>query len=101
MYLAFREVDIPQYYETYVFVLVAVGTVLWILSSIIQWLWTCRDAKGKQEHRNLVLLKDDLIKAGPYKRDRGGIPVNDCMVKLHAVIYKHSQKKIIEKEMEY
>ena len=90
-----------MYYETYVFVLVAVCTILWILSSIIQWLWSCRDAKGRKESRNLILLKDDLIKAGPYKRDRSGIPVNDCMIKLHAVIYKHSQKKIIEKEMEY
>ena len=49
----------------------------------------------------MILLKDDLVKAGPFKRDRQGIPTEESIIKLHAVIFKHSQKRIIVKELEY
>ena len=47
----------------------------------------------------MVLLKDDLVKAGPYKRDHSGIPASESVIKLHAVVFKHAQKKIIEREI--
>ena len=47
-----------------------------------------------------MLLKDDLTRGGPYKRDPRGNPTNKSLVTLHAIIFKHSQKKIIEREME-
>lgn len=48
-----------------------------------------------------MLLKDDLQKSGPYKRDRSGMPTEESIIKMHAVIFKHTQKKIIEKELFY
>ena len=47
------------------------------------------------------MLKDDLVKSGPYKRDRAGMPQEDSIIKLHAVIFKHAQKRIINKELDY
>ena len=88
MWLAFREFDI-NYYETYVFTLVIGGTIVWAVFSLIQKLLSCRKDSQK-ENRALILLKDDLMKAGPYKRDRSGMPVSDAVIKIHAVVFKHS-----------
>jgi len=102
MFMAFREFDV-LFYETYVFTVVISFAIIWALFTIIQWIYDyCNaDPRLKLQSRALTLLKDDLIKAGPYKRDRSGIPISESVIKLHAVIFKHSQKKIIEKEMDY
>ena len=100
MFLAFREFDL-NYYETYVFTIVISGTLLWAFATLLQWLWNCRNEAGKKENQALALLKDDLIKSGPYKRDRSGMPTQESIIKLHAVIFKHAQKKIIEREIDY
>jgi len=101
LYMAFRSFDIANYYETYVFVVVISLTALWALASFAHWLCTCRNAPSKKENQALALLKDDLVKSGPYKRDRSGIPERESIIKLHAVIFKHAQKKIIDKELDY
>ena len=99
LWLAFREFDI-NYYETYVFTLVIGGTIIWAIVSLLQKLFSWRKDKSG-ENRALTLLRDDLQKAGPYKRDRSGMPVQDAIIKIHAVVFKHAQKKIIEKELAY
>ena len=100
LWLAFREFD-ANHYETYVFSIVIFGCIIWAICSILQYLWNCGDTKTKELNKALVLMKDDLIKAGPFKRDRSGMPEADSVIKLHAVIFKHSQKKIIETELAY
>ena len=100
MWLAFREFD-ANFYETYVFTIVVGFTLLWAFSSVIQYIIHCGNPKAKAENRALVLLKDDLHKSGPYKRDRAGMPEANSVIKLHAVIFKHAQKKIIDVELGY
>ena len=89
LYIAFREFD-ANFYETYVFSAVIVGCIIWAICSVLQYLWNCRDYKAKELNRALVLLKDDLVKSGPYKRDRSGMPESESVIKLHAVIFKHA-----------
>lgn len=100
MWLAFREFDI-NFYETYVFTVVIGCTLLWALTSILQFLCNCGSPSLKAENKALLQLKDDLMRAGPYKRDRSGVPESNSVIKLHAVIFKHSQKKIIDVELGY
>jgi len=83
-----------------VFVVVIGFSALWAIVTAIQTLCSW-NTKAKQENRALVLLRDDLQKAGPYKKDRSGIPEHESIIKMHAVIFKHAQKKIIEKELDY
>ena len=101
MWLAFREFDIT-FFETYVFTIVIAFSVLWAIFSVVQWVWKrFNSPEEKQLRKEMVLLKDDLTKSGPYKKDRAGMPQEDSIIKLHAVIFKHSQKRIINKELEY
>lgn len=102
MYFAFREFDFV-FYETYVVTFVLGFAFIWGFITVIKWIYDycTADPKKKLESRFITLLKDDLMKAGPYKRDRSGIPESDSVIKLHAVIFKHCQKKIIERELDY
>lgn len=89
MWIAFREFDV-NFYETYVFTIVVGCTLLWAFSSMLQYVWNCGNPRAKAENKALVLLKDDLQKSGPYKRDRSGMPEANAVIKIHAVIFKHS-----------
>ena len=100
LWLAFREFDIVNYYETYVFVFVIGGTMIWALATTLQTICTWNSAKRK-ENQALILLRNDLSKAGPYKKDKSGVPEQQSVIKLHAVIFKHAQKKIIDRELDY
>ncbi len=97
--LAFREFDV-NYYETYIFSVVISFTALWAIATLLQYLF-CRKKSDSKGNKALTLLKDDLHKSGPYKRDRSGMPIEESVIKMHAVIFKHAQKKIIEKELYY
>ena len=46
LWLAFREFD-PNFYETYVFVIVIFFTLLWATFSVLQWLCNCGKTKEK------------------------------------------------------
>lgn len=93
LFLAFREFDI-NYYEVYVLTLVLSCLAIWGLIVFFRWLFSPQ----KKDNIHVKLLKDDLVKSGPYKRDAKGIPTDESLVKLHAIIHRHSQKFIIEKE---
>jgi len=86
--MAFREFDI-NFYETYVFVIVISGTMIWAIASALQTLCTWNSSKRK-ENQALMLLRNDLSKAGPYKKDKSGVPEQESVIKLHAVIFKHA-----------
>ena len=96
--MAFREFDIANYYETYLFVIVISGTMIWAIATTLQTICTWNSAKRK-ENQALRHLRNDLSKAGPYKKDKSGVPEQMSVIKMHAVIFKHAQKKMIDREL--
>ena len=89
--MAFIKAPGVDYFETYVTV-AAFFVLLWIIASnmrVVCDTYVCRKKKY-EENIHLTLLKDDLIKCAPFKRNPKGQIKNDSLIKLHGIIFKHS-----------
>ena len=90
------------YFETYVYF--AASIVLFYIAVTNGWWYVKYYAgyiKTSEDNVALSLLKDDLIQSAPYKRNHKGEINIKSLVKLHAIIFKHSQKKIMLREREH
>ena len=89
-----------DYIETYVFIMAGL-TMVWIVFTNCHWAiryYCC--TKKTEENIHLTLLKDDLIKAAPFKKNPKGEVNFESLIKLHGVAYKHAQKKIMNRELD-
>ena len=79
------------YFETYVYF--AASIVLFYIAVTNGWWYVKYYAgyiKTSEDNIALSLLKDDLIQSAPYKRNHKGEINIKSLVKLHAIIFKHS-----------
>ena len=89
--MAFIKAPGLEYFETYVTIFGVFAFICIMVANLPDFCLTlCRCKKKRGESIHLTLLKDDLMKSAPFKKNPKGQINMDSLIKLHGIIFKHS-----------